>query len=151
MSLLHGFAIGVTSIYLVLASMIAVQGAPLDPNAFTSLGTLDVNAGTLTINTDTLAMSGAAAFTGVVNVQGGGLPDIAVFTFDDLTIASGVTLTFQGSRPIAILSKGDATIEAVINVRGGNGLSGGTVPSSGLSRRESVPTEAGQFSLVPRE
>jgi hypothetical protein len=125
MSLLHRFARNVTAVCLGLACVVAVQGAPLDPNAFTSLGTLNVGAGTLTINTDTLAISGAAAFTGVVHVQGAGLPDIAVFTFDDLAIASGVALILQGSRPIAILSKSDAIIDAVINASGASGTEGG--------------------------
>ena len=41
----------------VLSGLLAVsaQAAPLDPNAYTSLGTLNVSSGTLTINTDTLA------------------------------------------------------------------------------------------------
>jgi len=131
MSLLRKFAIEVATVSLALANAMTVHGTPLDPNAFTSLGTLDVSAGTLTINTDTLAISGAAAFTGVVHVQGAGLPDVAVFTFDDLTIASGVTLTFQGSRPIAILSKSDAIIDAAITVSGLNGQPGSGVSGGG--------------------
>jgi autotransporter-associated beta strand protein len=98
-----------------------LSAAPLDPNAFTSLGTLDVSAGTLTINTDTLAISGAAAFTGVVHVQGPGLPDIAVFTFDDIDIAAAVTINFSGTRPLAFLSQGDVAIDTTINLNGGDG------------------------------
>src|SRR5262245_30137200 len=63
------------------------SAAPLDPNAFSSLGTLQVPAGSITINTDTLSITGAATFTGVLQSQGGGgNPDIAVFTFADLFI-----------------------------------------------------------------
>ena len=107
-----------SALWLMLLATTA-DAAPLDPNAFTSLGTLNVTSGTLTINTDTLGISGAAAFTGVVHVQGAGLPDIAVFTFDELAIESGVTLNLIGSRPIAILSKGNAMIDNLININGG--------------------------------
>jgi autotransporter-associated beta strand protein len=128
-SLLHRLAIEVTSAYLVLASMVAVHGAPLDPNAFTSLGTLDVSAGTITINTDTLAISGAASFTGVAMPQSGG-PEIAVFTFDGIDILAGATIAVSGTRPLALLSQGDITIDTRINLNGGNSqLLTGTHPS----------------------
>jgi autotransporter-associated beta strand protein len=102
---------------LLSASTIA---APLDPNAFTSLGTLDVTSGTLTINTDTLGITGAAAFTGVSMAQSGG-PEIAVFTFDDIDIAAAVTITVSGIRPLAFLSQGDIVIDTTINLNGGDG------------------------------
>ncbi len=119
----------------VLGSMVLIEttsSAPLDPNAFASLGTLSVSSGTLTINTDTLAISGAAAFTGIVHVQGSGLPEIAVFTFDEVAIQNGV-LSLTGSRPIAILSKSNVMIDRIININGGipNGSSGGAARLGG--------------------
>jgi hypothetical protein len=125
MSLLRRFAIEVTSICLVVACIVTVQCAPLDPNAFTSLGTLDVSAGTLTINTDTLAISGAAAFTGIATPQSGG-SEIAVFTFDNIDVDAAVTVTFSGSRPVALLSQENATIAATLNVNGGAGGGNGS-------------------------
>ncbi len=96
----------------------SAAAAPLDPNGFTSLGTLNVNSGTLSINTSTLQVSGAASFTGVAQAQGGGLPEIAVFTFDSVNIGASVTVTFSGSRPVALLSKGNAVIGATLDVSG---------------------------------
>ncbi|MEZ6073232.1 MAG: hypothetical protein R3C10_23920 [Pirellulales bacterium] len=78
--------------------------APLDPNAFTSLGTLDLASGSLTFDTDALTVSGAFSGTGVLKAQGIGIPDIAVFTFDAVTIADGVTLSFVGTRPMRFVA-----------------------------------------------
>jgi hypothetical protein len=101
---------------------VSAQAAPLDPNAYTSLGTLNAASGAVTFDTDTLAVSGAFSGTGVVQSQGPGLPEIAVFTFDDLTLAGAVTLTITGSRPIALLSQGDASFHTPINVAGSSSL-----------------------------
>src|SRR5947209_5432258 len=57
------------------------HAAPLDPTSFASLGTLNVTSGSITINTDTLGITGAATFNGGTVSQGGINPDIAVFTF----------------------------------------------------------------------
>ena len=127
MTLFRRIAIEVTSVCLALTSMVAVQGAPLDPNAFTSLGTLDLSSGSLTFNTSTLSVSGAFSGTGVLQPQGAGLPDIAVFTFDELAIENGVTLNLIGFRPIAILSKGNAMIDQFININGGLPSGGGSI------------------------
>jgi autotransporter family porin len=83
---------------------------PLDPNNYASLGTLNVSSGTLTFDTDALTVSGAFSGSGVLQSQGVGLPDIAVFTFSNINVPIGVTLNLNGSRPIAILSQGDVTI-----------------------------------------
>jgi hypothetical protein len=99
--------------------------APLDPNAFSSLGTLNVTSGTLTINTTTLQMTGAASFNGISMAQYQGSP-VAVFVFDSINI-SGTSISIVGTRAVALLSKGNATIQSAINVNGGptNGTNGG--------------------------
>src|SRR5207253_3645875 len=89
---------------VVFAAGAPVAQAQLDPNAFPSLGTLNVTSGTLIINTDTLTVSGAATFTGIAINQIGG-PQVAVFDFSSITIGSGVSLLFIGSRPLALLSR----------------------------------------------
>jgi autotransporter-associated beta strand protein len=100
----------------------------LDPNAFPSLGTLNVSSGTLTINTDTLAMSGAASFTGVSFNQNNG-PQVAVFDFSSITIGSGVTVTLTGSRrALALLSQGNATIQPTLTV---STFTGNDIPTLG--------------------
>jgi len=108
--------------FLLLAVLaLPARGEPLDPLGYASLGALDVASGTLSFNTDTLAVSGAFAGSGVLQPQGAGLPDIAVFTFSSISIASGVTLSFTGLRPIALLSQGDATIAPLIQANGAAG------------------------------
>jgi autotransporter-associated beta strand protein len=113
-----------TSLVVTILSAGIARGQ-LDPNAFTSLGTLNVSSGTLTINTDTLAMSGAATVTGVALNQSSG-PAVAVFDFSSITIGSGVTVNIVGTRPIALLSQGNAVVQAGLSGTGGY-LGGGLV------------------------
>ena len=41
---------------------------------------------------------------------------VAVFDFDAITIASGETINATGSLPVALLSRGDVTINGTVNV-----------------------------------
>jgi hypothetical protein len=100
---------------LALLAASAPAQAQRDPNSFTSLGTLNVTSGTLTINTNTLQMTGAATFTGV-SLNQANAPGIAVFNFSNITIGSGVTVIVVGSRALSLLSLGNATIGANINL-----------------------------------
>src|SRR5262245_32225217 len=112
--------------FVALARMVGVATA-LDPLAYTSLGNLSVPTGTLTFNTDTLSITGGGggltSTSGVTQTQVGG-PTIAVFDFTNVSIAGGVTVQVTGSRPIAILSRGDAIIDAAVNISGANGSAG---------------------------
>ena len=94
--------------------------APLDPNDFGSLGTLD--GGAISLDTAALTLNGGAG--GVLVSQGGGLPDIAVFVFDDGSILGDVSVT--GANPLAILFQGSATVTGAIDVSGGDGGPGGS-------------------------
>lgn len=110
--------------------------SPLDPRAFASLGTLSAASGTVTIDTRALTITGAGAtsFTGVSLAQGPGLPAIAVFDFDGITLGAGVTVTVTGERPLALLSRGDATVAATIDLSGrtfGAGPAGGAAGGAG--------------------
>lgn len=111
----------------------------LDPMDFASLGTLNLSAGDYTIDTDTLsifdnAAPGVPLFTGVVDDQNGqadyfngvwdpvanpgqlGIPEIAVFTFDDIDLQPSANVTITGRRAIALLSHGDVTIGTPLSV-----------------------------------
>lgn len=118
---------------LAAAAVVGLSGmasaAPLNPNAFSSLGTLNVNSGSVTINTDTLAITGAATFNGTTFSQGGGNPQIAVFTFGSLNIGAGVTINVTGSRPLALLSRNSMTIASEITLNGGIA----SVPAAGAA------------------
>lgn len=107
----------------------------LDPEAFTSLGTLSWSSGDYTIDTDALTIvddtaPGTPLFTGVVDDQEGsadsfggvpgplGIPEIAVFTFDAVTIDGTANVSIVGTRALAILSQGDMTIDRTLSVDG---------------------------------
>jgi len=106
------------------------HAAALDPNAFTSLGTFSPGSN-VSVNTDTLAMTGGATFTGVTS------GNIAVFTFASVTLNSGVTITATGSRSFALLSRGGMTIAGTIDVsavgatRGAGGHNGNSAAGGG--------------------
>src|SRR5262245_4956922 len=97
--------------FLALAAA-AARGGPLDPNAFTPLGTLNIPSGSYTFNTTTdqlLDSSNNVLFTGVT------FNGIAVFDFSGITISGG-TFTVTGSvnsstgmtgQPLALLSQGN--------------------------------------------
>ena len=91
--------------FATLALATTALADPLDPTAYTSLGTLNP-AGDVTIDTDalTVSVSGGATYTGVVQSQGAGNPEIAVFTFDDVSLGSAINVSVGGSRPLALLS-----------------------------------------------
>ncbi|MBX3424040.1 MAG: hypothetical protein KF688_00030 [Pirellulales bacterium] len=103
-----------TCLAAALLSAAPALADPLDPNAFTSLGTLNVSSGSLTINTSTLQMSGAASFTGVNWPQPSG-PPIAVFVFDAINVTGG-TVSIVGDRPVALLSKGNAVVTPTLSL-----------------------------------
>ncbi len=120
-----------------LATAQTVPAYPLDPEAFASLGASPfTSAGTYTINASqdqaapTLSGPGIATpIQGVFFSPSGGSvarDEIAVFTFDVLTIPAGVTV--QGaqnanSRPLALLSRSTATIDGTVHVSGAGGVS----------------------------
>ncbi|MFN7929941.1 MAG: putative Ig domain-containing protein [Blastocatellia bacterium] len=102
---------------------------PLNPASFTSLGASPfASAGTYTINTSksltapVLTKPDNTTINGVFFTSSGG--EIAVFTFDSINIPANVTvqgLRNANSRPIALLSKGNITIDGTVNVNGGAG------------------------------
>ncbi|TWT73471.1 hypothetical protein Pla123a_38070 [Posidoniimonas polymericola] len=95
------------------------RSAPLNPLDFASLGSLPT--GGFTIDTDALTFGGAPG--GVLFAQGGGAPDIAVFSFDGGgTLAAGNAITVAGSNPLALLFRGSVTLAGSIDVSGSNGV-----------------------------
>ena len=97
----------------------------LDPVDFSSLGILDLSNASYTIDTDSLtivddAAPGTPLFTGVVDDQDGtadfvggvwvpgsmGIPEIAVFTFDDIDIQSTANITVnRHARPGVLVTR----------------------------------------------
>jgi hypothetical protein len=72
-------------------------------------------ADTISINTDTLQLTGGASYTGVLDpVSGAG-----IFTFDGI---SGTNLSIFGTRTFGLLSKGDISFTGTIDLLGSGGL-----------------------------
>ncbi|MFO0576807.1 MAG: hypothetical protein U1A78_22630 [Polyangia bacterium] len=108
--------------------------APLNPADFQSLGTLSVpNSGTLTIDTDQLTLSTpGVSVTGVARPQSSGqaaTPEIAVFTFDTISIGKPVALTVRGARALALLSKDNLTVAGALTFTGTSAV--GNSPGAG--------------------
>jgi hypothetical protein len=118
----------------------AVSAQPRDPHDYASLGTLNLAGGAFTIDTDALTISdssggGGVLYTGVADTQGGAaspgvVPEIAVFTFDDIMLDVTANVTITGTRAVALLSHGNATIGTPLSVDGGSVVSE-TVPGPG--------------------
>ena len=123
----------------VLVTGLLISGAgpgraladPLDPNSYSSLGALNVAAGSVVFDTDTLTVSGAFSGTGVIQSQGVGLPEIAVFTFSSINLPAGVAVNVVGSRPIAILSTSDAVVHSLTVTPGAAGGASGGLAARG--------------------
>jgi hypothetical protein len=92
---------------------VGARGGPLDPNAFTSLGTLNITSGSSTFNTTTdqlLDSSNNVLFTRVT------YNGIAVFTFSGVTISGGA-FTATGSNPLALLPQGNIIFTVCVQHR----------------------------------
>ena len=101
-----------------------------DPSLSTSLGPLSVASGTINIDTSgaSPSMTGAATATGQVKQHPSGFGDVAVFRFDSVDIAAGVTVTVTGDKPLSIVTAGDFNFAGTLNVTPGTtgGGAGGT-------------------------
>jgi hypothetical protein len=72
---------------------------------------------------------------------------IAVFSFNDVSLGPNVTLQVTGSRPIAILSHGDFLLQTALNGSGANGLPGSS-GTGGAGGAGGVGSAAGSNGLV---
>jgi len=90
----------------------------IDPNDFTSIGTITSGTPALTFDTDTLQVSGGLTGTGQLSANTDGSL-IAIFAFSDIDLTSEPTIT--GSRPLAIASQNNLRIDTDLSVEGGNG------------------------------
>lgn len=158
-------ALGVALIVCRLSSPSAA--GPLNINSFAANNALDVTSGTLVFNTGggtPSSPSGAVSLTlngntltpstylfsqgsytenGVANWGS----EIAVYSFNDVSIGPNVTLQVTGSRPIAILSHGDFSLLAAINASGANG-SPGSSGTGGTGGAGGVGSASGSSGLV---
>ena len=124
---------------------IPTHAAVLDPWAFTSLGTLNAS-DTISINTDTLQLTGGASYTGVLDPVSGA----SIFAFDDIT---GTSLSIFGTRTLGLLSTGNIAFTGTIDLLGSGGLDIGAVGAlamknlSALGSGGDIQLHAGQITL----
>lgn len=127
---------------LVLAATLMAApaaAAPLNPNDFGSLGL--VSGADIVINTSTQDYNGNPV--GTIVSPGGGLPDIAVYTFDGGSVLGNVTVT--GTIPVAILFQGAGTIAGTVDVSGGMYFAGAGGANGGSHDSVGSGTGGGDF------
>jgi hypothetical protein len=110
------------SILMAITEVTQANATPLNPNDFASLGAFPTVSGTYTFNgglSSPTLVGPAGTFTGVV------WGNSAVFTFDSIDVAAGMTLRGgSGSQSIALLSMTSISLTGLIDFRGSNGLRG---------------------------
>ena len=121
-------------VVLALLPLAPAQAAPLNPNNFASLGANPfTQPGTYTVDTAGSAptLTGPGLTAPLHGVVSGGE---AVFDFDTLRLPYGATLVGvrdSGSRPLALLARGDITLDGVVDVSGAG--DGGNFSANGYA------------------
>jgi hypothetical protein len=117
------------ALVVAMCCLVAVPtvAAPLNVNAFASLGVFPSQSGTYTFSWN--SQTGQPYLAGPAGtITGTTFGSVAVYAFDTITVSAGMVLLGGGNTPaVALLSKGDLTMSGRIDFRGGNGLQGTTV------------------------
>jgi hypothetical protein len=117
------------------------RSEPLNPLEFPSLGSVSIPRENCSIDTDAATFEAPYPIVYHGTIHG----SVVVFNFDSLSVASGATIWVHGSKPMAILSKGNlllagaivangsdgSTASAVIVGAGGSGVAGGGYGGNG--------------------
>lgn len=140
-----------------------LNAALINPLAYPSLGSFEVGIGNGVVIDTTLReirVNGILAFTGTVDNQSGaadaaaGIPELAVFSFDQIAIGPGVAVTVVGERGLALLSRNDVTLRSAISVSGGDfastspagGFAGGGTVNHGTGPGNGFATTIGNYA-----
>jgi hypothetical protein len=129
-------AVFASSVLSASAVFGATTGTVLfNPYLYGSLGSLNINSGTVDINTGTATSAptltiGSSTYTGYISNQNGmaqgesnGIPYVGVFDFSSINIGSGVTVNITGTNGLALLSQSNTNIAATLSVSGSNAVS----------------------------
>jgi len=148
---------------LIIGVAAPASAALINPLAYPSLGSFEVGIGNAVVIDTTLneiRVNGILAFTGTVDNQSGaadaaaGIPELAVFSFDYISIGPGVAVTVVGGRGLALLSRNDVTLRSAISVSGGDyasmspagGFAGGNTGSHGTGPGAGYATTVGNYA-----
>ena len=109
---------------LVWISCLSVtRAAPLDPADFSSLGPTLTPSTSVVIDTSTspptINVDGTGPINGVIDSTSGA--SLAVFTYNEINLASGVTVTVTGNIGLALLSQSTLIVATYIDLNGNNG------------------------------
>jgi hypothetical protein len=146
-----------------IGSLKIARASLLNPLSSASLGSFDVgigNAVTIDTTAGEIRVNGILAFKATIDNQQGsatpasGIPELAVFSFDDINIGPGVAVTITGNRGLALLSRDDVVIRSALSVNGGNygapsvagGFAGGTSAGAGAGPGGGQPTHIGNYA-----
>ena len=96
-----------------------------NPNAYASLGGLNIASGSVVFDTDALTRDG---------LSGGVLTDgVAVFDYDAISFGVSVSVSVTGSRPLALLSRSDFALGAGARISVSPGLFNASPGSGGYA------------------
>lgn len=104
----------------------AAKNSFFQPADFRLLGTLEVkDKETVTFDTGTVdtapTITGVKTETGELGVSAAGVVQVAVFAFDEITIAKGAKVEVKGDRALVLLSSGKILIDSTIDMSGQTG------------------------------
>lgn len=85
----------------------------------------------ISINTDTLQLTGGASYTGVLDPVSG----VGIFGFDSI---SGTSLSINGTRTLGLLSRGNIAFTGSIDLLGSGGLDMGAIGSLAMKDLSAV-------------
>ncbi len=107
-----------------MLSFLAVAMLAVAPAAARATTTnFDPSAGSYTIDTTTLKLTGPGT-----DITGTAVDGIAVFSFDDVSIPAGATITASGSRPLEIVASGSFALAGTIDASGTSATTGDAGP-----------------------
>ena len=91
-----------------------------NPDFFPLNPTIDLAAGNLLVNSDTLKIEGAIEATGNLMSTDSGR-QTAIFSFEDINIGSDVIVNFSGNNPVALISRNDIRLDGKLLLNGASG------------------------------
>ena len=91
-----------------------------NPNFFPLNPAIDLAAGNLLVNSDTLTIEGAIEASGnLMSTESG--RQTAIFSFEDINLGSDVTVNFIGNNPVALLSQSNIRLDGKLLLNGAKG------------------------------
>ena len=91
-----------------------------NPDFFALNPALDLAAGELLVNSDSLRIEGAIEASGSLMSTDSGR-HVAIFSFEDINLGTDVTVNFTGNYPVALLSRNNIRLDGKLLLNGADG------------------------------